>query len=85
MSERPTRRQLNDGRYHLFADSGRSIAFTCECADPGCRVTVVLAPAEYMRLRTAAILYPGHAALGPSGHVDAALPVEGELPRQAAP
>ena len=44
---RALRRRLNDDRLRLFGRANRTIAFVCECADPGCSKTVLLGEQEY--------------------------------------
>lgn len=60
MSRKLTRQTLNDDRFDLFGESGRAIAFICECHEDGCRSTVQLTADEYRGLRPGAILHPGH-------------------------
>jgi hypothetical protein len=60
MSRKLTRQTLNDDRFDLFGESGRAIAFICECTEGDCRSTVQLSADEYRTLRPGAILHPGH-------------------------
>ena len=51
---------FNEDRRRLFGESGRTIAFVCECDDPNCRNTVLLAPHEYDARRPAPIVDGTH-------------------------
>jgi hypothetical protein len=50
-SEADSRRLLNDDRWRRFEESGKRIAFVCECDDPGCFAAVVLTGAEFRAAR----------------------------------
>ncbi|MGH3003490.1 MAG: hypothetical protein ACRDM1_12665 [Gaiellaceae bacterium] len=58
------RRAVNDDRRRAFgSESGRRVAFVCECADAGCRRAVLLTVAEYDESRAAGravVVDPSH-------------------------
>jgi hypothetical protein len=54
-------RVLNEDRLRNFPETDRKIAFVCECADPGCRRTVVLTAGQYGAVRPGLVLHPAHA------------------------
>ena len=60
------RRKINDSRQQLFGrrDSGRLIAFVCECGDPECHRTVPLSGSDYAAHRPGLILADGQAPAG---------------------
>jgi hypothetical protein len=59
-----TRQEANDLRIRQFGSAER-IAFICECADEGCRRTVVLSPGVFFSRREQGelILFAGHEPL----------------------
>ena len=60
------RRNLNESRRRLFGgDRERTIAFVCECGDPGCRRSVLLTPEQYEERRGGSIVHAEHAELAP--------------------
>ena len=62
------RRSTNSYRARVLGtESGRLIAFICECGDPGCYRTVALTLAQYERIRPGPILHEVHGTRAAAG------------------